>query len=121
MVKLQGLLLLARAIATVAVASSSEAEVSELEGKIMTSKIDNAIRKSEDFKRIVKESDGDVVKAHTFATYATTGRIKEFVEEDRDVRIRRVGKVDAVTHKHVVRVILDEVQSHAQAAAKAGE
>jgi hypothetical protein len=87
----------------------------------MASKIDQSIRKSEDFKRVVKEAGSDVVKAHQCATFAATGRIKEFVEGDLDVRIRREGKVDAVSHKHVVRVILEEVQRRAQAAAKVGE
>lgn len=86
----------------------------------MASKIDKSISESEDFKRIVRTAGGDVVKAHELATYATTGRIKEFVEGDLDVRIRRIGKRDAVNHKHIVRVILDEVQRQAQAASKVG-
>lgn len=80
-----------------------------------TINIDKSIRKSEDFKRIVRAAGGDVTKAHQDAGYGTTGRIKKFVEGDLDVRIRRVGKRDAVNHKHVVRVILAEVQRQAKA------
>lgn len=75
----------------------------------MSSKIDKSIAKSDDFKRIVREVTGDVLKAHQLATYARVRRIKEFVERDLDIRVLRDGKPDAITHKHVVRVILGAV------------
>lgn len=75
----------------------------------MSKKIDQTIQNSPDCKMIVREASGDVLKAHQLATYATVRRVKEFVERDLDIRVLRNGKPDAITHKHIVRVILGAV------------